>query len=313
MLGHETGHVNARHQSSHFSHGTVLAILVGAGAAFASFKYGEDAGYLGYTLGGFACGALLAKYSRDDERQADALGMEYTTRTGLSPQGMVELQQMLVELSDHDPSLLELMMASHPMSTERRATAQEAAKTKYASFMNLPMGKERYMDNTARLRGMAEAIQAQQKGEKLLNAGKLIEAEEKFQASLKLAPEDYPGLLLMSACQAELGNGPGAIDHAQHAREINPKEPQAVRMLGVANLMNDDFNKAYQHFTRYDNLMPGNPQMIFLRGMCKESAGNKYAAAKLYKQFLNQVTEGEQALHAYSRLRDWDMLPNYWE
>ncbi|MFX6857620.1 M48 family metalloprotease, partial [Acinetobacter baumannii] len=39
--------------------------------------------------------ALLAGYSRADERQADALGLEYMTRAGYNPDGMVNLMDML--------------------------------------------------------------------------------------------------------------------------------------------------------------------------------------------------------------------------
>jgi len=44
-------------------------------------------------------GAFLASYSRDNERQADALGTEYMVKAGYSPDGMVGLMEMLNSLN----------------------------------------------------------------------------------------------------------------------------------------------------------------------------------------------------------------------
>ena len=46
-------------------------------------------------MGSISAGALLASYSRDNEREADALGMEYMVKAGYSPKGMVGLMEML--------------------------------------------------------------------------------------------------------------------------------------------------------------------------------------------------------------------------
>lgn len=310
LLGHETGHVNARHTASRMSKGLLISAVVLGGSIYAGSELGGGWGQATQILGSFAAGALLAHYSRDDERQADALGMEYSTRAGLSPQGLVGLQELLVEKSKHDPTLLEQMFASHPMSQERYETAVEATETKYAAYMDLPKNRERYMDNTARLRKLAGAIEAQQKGQKLLGEDKPAEAQEATKTALSMAPDDYSGLLLMSECQLALNNNRAARDYARQARDIYPQEPKANHVLGVASLMDDKYDQAYENFTRYDTMLPGNPQMLFLRGVCQEGLGNKKTAGKLYSGYLQQVRQGDQASYAYGRLNNWGMLKN---
>ncbi|MBU1248519.1 MAG: M48 family metalloprotease [Proteobacteria bacterium] len=308
LLGHETGHVASRHQASRMTQGLLVSAAVLGGSIYVGSELGGGWGQVTQILGGIAAGALLAFYSRSDEREADHLGIEYTTRIGLSPQGMIGLQQILVEKSNDDPGLLELMFASHPMSSERLATAKKEAETEYAAFMTLPVQRERFMDNTANLRKMAGAIKAQQKGEKELGQGQALKAEKTLKQALSMAPDDYSGLLLMSSCQAEIGKYAEARKYATEAKAVYPQEAKANQALGVANLMDDRYDAAYENFTRYDSMLPGNPQMLFLRGVCQEGTGNRRKASSLYAAYIQKVGQGDQASYAYSRLSQWGAI-----
>ena len=152
LLGHELGHVNARHTAASLSKAKVASAAAGGLAIVTSVAVGSSVGSLAGQLGQLGAGALLASYSRDNERQADHLGMEYMTRTGYGPQGMVGLMDMLNSMNQHKASSTELLFATHPMSSERYQTAVAEAKNNYGKFDNLPLHRERYMDHTASLR-----------------------------------------------------------------------------------------------------------------------------------------------------------------
>ncbi|MFP4037719.1 MAG: M48 family metalloprotease, partial [Desulfobacteraceae bacterium] len=145
LLGHELGHVNARHTAQHMSKG-MLASLAVSGLGMAVPGDGGGLGGLVSGLAGLGAGALLAAYSRDNEREADALGMEYMVRAGYSPVGMVRLMDMLRKSSERKPGALELMFSTHPMSEERYRTAEEAVAIKYRDARSLPVFRERFMD-----------------------------------------------------------------------------------------------------------------------------------------------------------------------
>ena len=126
LLGHELGHVNARHTAEQMSKGMLTQAIVG-GLAVAAGTQGGIYGNLASQLGQVGAGALLASYSRENERQADALGMDYMVQAGYSSQGMVGLMDILKSMGKHQPSAIELMFATHPMSEERYQTAVESA------------------------------------------------------------------------------------------------------------------------------------------------------------------------------------------
>ena len=68
LLGHELGHVNARHTAQQMSKATLTQALVGGAAAMAGTQ-SEVFGDLAGQLGAIGAGALLASYSRDNERE----------------------------------------------------------------------------------------------------------------------------------------------------------------------------------------------------------------------------------------------------
>ncbi len=90
------------------------------------------------------------------------------TSAQYNPDGMIGLMDMLNEQHTREPSALEVMFATHPMSSERLATARKTANTKYLGAKEYSIYRERYMDNTASLRKIAPAVKELQTAEKLM-------------------------------------------------------------------------------------------------------------------------------------------------
>lgn len=309
LLGHEVGHVNARHAAQRMTKGIFAQLaVVGAGVAVATSEDRQGLAPLVQTLGGLTAGALLAHYSRENEREADALGMEYAAKAGHNPAGMVGLHQMLMAQSQSKPNALELMFSTHPMSNERLATAENMAASRYREEQARPRNRERYQDNLAGLRRLRPAIEAQQVGEREMARERFVQAEPHFKKALELAPDDYPALLLMSRCQYGLGNKEEAARLAEAARQVYPAEPQALQVAGIARLGLGDNRTAHRYFEDYDRLLPGNPNTTFLKGVALENMGQTREASREYLRYLQQVGSGSQAGYAQQRLVEWGVL-----
>jgi predicted Zn-dependent protease len=308
LLGHEVGHVNARHTASRMSTQVLAGTLAGIGGAVVGSQYGDEWSALAGGLGGIGVGALLASYSRDDERQADSLGMEYMTKAGYNPNGMTGLMEMLNEQHDREPSALEVMFATHPMSSERLATARKTANTKYMGAKEYAVYRERYMDNTASLRKIKPAVEEMQTAEKLMREVKNNEAEDHLETALKLAPNDYTGLLLMSKCLIAQEKYNKAQSYVQHARDVYPTEAQASQINGLLLIKSEKYEAAFENFNAYEKSLPGNPITAFYKGFSQEGMGHTHEAAQEYYRYLQQVNQGEQAKHAYYRLVQWGYI-----
>ena len=307
LLGHELGHVNARHTAEQMSKGVLTNAIVGGISAAAGTR-SAVLGKLASQLGMVGAGALLASYSRDNEREADALGLKYMSNTGYNAEGFVGLMDVLRSLSKRKPSAIELMFATHPMSDERYKTAVDAVQTQYRTTKKLPLHRDRYMDHTAGLRKIKGAIAALQKGESAMANAKYDDAQKHFKKALKQAPGDYAGLLMMSKCLLVQKKDAEAKRFAEKAKAIYPQEAQAHHLVGFTNLRTKNFDAAYQEFKRYDKLLPGNPNTTFFKGFSLEGMQRIEPAANEYYQYLQTVNQGKQAQHAYKRLVEWGYI-----
>jgi len=308
LLGHEIGHVNARHTAERATKGALANILIAsASIATSSAGYGNYGGLI-QDLGGLGAGALLAHYSRDNEREADALGMEYMTRTGYTPQGMIDLMEILLQNGHRKPNAIELMFSTHPMSDERHRTAIQNAQGKYKSMLSAPDHRERYMDHMAGLRKIKGAITAMQDGESAMRKKKYLQADQEFSKALNIAPEDYTALVMMAKCKMAQEKNDDAERYALEAGRIYPQEAQAHSVIGVTSIINKKYSQAYQQFTEYDKLLPGNPEIGFFQGLSMEGMQKQKEAARYYYKYLQQVRQGSQAQHAYKKLKSWGYI-----
>jgi len=87
VLGHEVGHVAARHSAQRATRAAPIGILTGLGAGVTGI-ISPTLGDLVGGIGGFAGALVLAPYSRGQEREADEVGQDLTAKAGWDPAGL---------------------------------------------------------------------------------------------------------------------------------------------------------------------------------------------------------------------------------
>lgn len=308
LLSHEIAHVNARHTAEQMSKNLAIGLGLAVGLAYISTsdkyqKYSDIAAIAGQV----GASLLLARYSRDNEREADALGMEYMTRLGYNPTGMVGLMELLISFSKQQPGFIETMFASHPMSQERYQNARQRL-TAYRSSTAQNLQTERYQDQIADLRRIKSTLNSLQNGDELFNQKRYSEAEVQFKTALRQTPNDYAGLVMMAKCQLAQEKTREAYKYAKKAQSIYPQEAQAYHIEGLSLLEGEQPEKAYEAFHTYEQRLPGNPNTVFFKAISLENMQDKKGAAQEYSRYLDKVPEGEQATHARQRLKTWGYL-----
>lgn len=135
VLGHELGHVTARHSVQQMSATTAANI----GASILQIIVPQVRSSAGDLLVNTVGGALLSGYGREHELEADRLGAEYLARTGYDPQAMIKVVGVLKnqELFDaelakaegREPRRYHGLFASHPDNDTRlQEVVREAAR-----------------------------------------------------------------------------------------------------------------------------------------------------------------------------------------
>lgn len=148
VLGHEIAHVTERHsveqmaQAQRADLGLTLACVL---TSVCQSGVGSAAIQVGGT-------ALFAKFSRDDERQADARGLEYLLRARIDPRGMVNMFQTLLNERRSNVSSVEAWFRTHPLEEDRIAeTNARLSRIPAAQLRGLTVDTQAYQQFRSRL------------------------------------------------------------------------------------------------------------------------------------------------------------------
>ena len=146
VLGHEIGHVTARHAASQYSKSLLSNIaLIGAAVAAPGGPAIAQAGSSGL-------GVLLLKYSRDDESQADGLGVRYASKAGWDPAGIPRMLTTLGRIEDaSDSKGVPNWLQTHPQPDDRVQRVQAAVREAEASATKFVENHDAYLE---RMKGL---------------------------------------------------------------------------------------------------------------------------------------------------------------
>lgn len=151
VLGHEIGHVVERHSVKQMETaqranlgvtlGCILTRICESGAANAGINVGG-------TL-------FFAKHSRDAEREADYVAVDYLVRAGIDPRGIPQMFRILQEERQTRPDGVSAWFNTHPLEEERIERAEALiAQINPATLRGLTRDTQRYQAFLARVRSL---------------------------------------------------------------------------------------------------------------------------------------------------------------
>lgn len=127
VLGHEIGHVTARHTAQQITRSQLYGVGLLAGAIFVdAFRP-----YSGLAQEGL--GLLFLKYSRDNEAQADELGVGYAVRAGYDPRVIPSTYAMLKRVEERTGTSLPSFLETHPDPGDREIRTTQLAQASAGS------------------------------------------------------------------------------------------------------------------------------------------------------------------------------------
>jgi predicted Zn-dependent protease len=120
VLGHEIGHVVRRHTVKQMEKQQGANIGVTLGCILTGVCNSQIAG----AAINIAGGALFARFSRQDEAEADAQGFKNVVHAGISPAGMVTMFRKLLDERRSRPAGVEAWFLTHPLEEDRITAVQ---------------------------------------------------------------------------------------------------------------------------------------------------------------------------------------------
>ena len=300
LIGQQLGHVSARHAlSRQVTDSVAQAVVTNTVAASQQSAWTPPIGLAGQ----LGASALIPTYSAEQMLEADAAALQYLVGAGYPALGLMTLQQRMLDAQRQRPALSAAMLAAQPLSPARRDAVRRSVDTLHAGSRNNPTRRERFMDRTASLRRLRPLIEACQNGELALARKDLTEAHAQFKSALETDAQDYAANLRMAQCLQAMGQVREARAFVMAARDAYPQEAQAHKLAATLALAQRDSAAAWQDLEAHDRLLPGDPGVVFLKGVTLEAMGQSKRAAEHYLAYLGYTEQGQAAQYAAARLK----------
>lgn len=124
VMAHEIAHVAARHATKNATKNDLFNI-----ASIPLIFVGGPVGYAVQQAAGLAVPMGFLKFSRDAEREADLLGIQYGYTSGYDPASFVQFFEKIKTTEKKKPGFLSKAFATHPMTDDRIKRAQDEIQT----------------------------------------------------------------------------------------------------------------------------------------------------------------------------------------
>ena len=201
VLGHEIGHITARHSVSQQRN----AILGQIGIIATAVINPELGQFMEQASQGLQL--LLMKFGRDAERESDRLGVEYSSKIGYDAQQMANFFNTLKRKQSDEAAELPSFLSTHPDPGERNVTVSKLA-TEWKQTLNLTNPK---VNRETYLRRIEGIIYGEDPKQGFVEANVFYHPELKFQfpvpagwrvanspQAVQMAPKDGNALLMMT-------------------------------------------------------------------------------------------------------------------
>ena len=274
VMGHEVGHVMARHTAKRITLGTIqqLGLVIG-GIALSGSRGGDT--FL--RLGAIGSSLLLLKYDRQQELQADRLGVKYMALLGYDPYQAIEAHRRLqIAVNNYlkrlgktrkQEGFLDAILSTHPRHEVRVQEIRNMINS-LPSYKIRGDGKFKkvFLEKTARLRRINRIYFIYDKAIQLYNKNNLKAAEKKLKKAIKKQPDQPPFYNLYGMIWYKRNNPERAKRYFYKALKIEKKYQPSIYGLGLVSLKEGDYRKALKRFQESLNLYPSHPGSYFGMG-----------------------------------------------
>jgi predicted Zn-dependent protease len=293
ILGHEISHVVCRHISKRIERSKKIDLATMAGMVagiFLGATTGDAAAMQTLTIGSMAAGqsASLA-YSRDDESQADQLGLVLTTNAGYDAHGLLTALKRIRTKQWFGTKQIPTYMQTHPATEERivwidgwTTTHPDAAKKRK------PSSGEAFKRANIRLKALY---------------GDPNNSLREFQDALSRAPSDEDLIYGYGLALAQAGKRDEAVRQLKLVQAKKALDPYILTDLGRIYFLDGRYEEALGALEGAVSLASNNPEGLFYQGRAQMELGQLKKAAQSFEA---AIGVDRQYLPAYYFLGETD-------
>ena len=284
ILGHEIAHVVCRHISQQIERSKKIGIatLAGVAAGILLGIGGSAAAAQALTMGSAAVGqSVQLSYSRENEFQADQIGLISLTKAGYNGEGLLTMLKKLWSRRWFGPDQIPTYLTTHPATEERMAHID--------TWLEQNKKIETHIDayNFSRVHTRLVAVY----GDKSV-------ALRKFKAEVEKHPEDPLAQYGYGLILARAGDRKDAIDHLKRALVKNAFDPYMLKDLGQIYFFDGQYREALNILENAASISSNDPEVFFYLGRAQMELGRLHEAAVTFEELIEKNDDYPQALYS---------------
>lgn len=301
VFGHEIGHITARHAVQQLQTNMLFQNII---AIAGSATQGTSAEAL-ISLGKVTSNLLQLRFSREDEKQADLLGLRYSFSTGYNPWGVYEILQLLAEQEKDRTGTALPFLRSHLQTQDRMSLVHQELTQNYPNSYNNPalaFNREVFLQNIEPLKKVQVAYEYYDQAENLMNKGEYQAAIENYRNALMINDDQalfYTGL---GMALIRVYNYRAAINNLELGVKRDPELYKPKLYLGIGLVETHDWIPAVGYLSKAIEILPAYPLAYYYRGLAYEGLNRTTRAIEDYRTILSLAPGTELADKAKARL-----------
>ncbi|MBF0120025.1 MAG: M48 family metalloprotease [Desulfobacterales bacterium] len=282
ILAHEIAHVVCRHISQKIERDKKinLATLAGVAAGVLLGSKGSGAASNALTIGSVAAGASMTlAYSREDEMQADTLGISYLSKAGYSPKGLLTILKKMRDKQWFGPKEIPTYLMTHPAIEDRIAyiSSCNELNRKYPKISS-------YDFDIANIRLCA--LYEDENG-----------AMQRFKAKILNTPYDFLSNYGYALILARNGNRKDAVSYLKKALEKRAFDPFVLSDLGRLYFVDGKYKEALTVLENSMNIGQSNPETDFYLARTQMETGNYSEAIDTFNRLIDKEKDYSKAYY----------------
>jgi len=296
VLGHEIGHITARHSAQQYSKQIIAQVGLMAGMIVSEdFRQYANVANTGVSL-------LFLKFGRDNESESDRLGVEYSTKIGYDAQEMAGFFSTLDRLSAQAGGSIPTFMSTHPDPADREQNVARMAKEWQGKVnkRSFEVGRESY------LRKIDGLVYGEDPRQGYFENNRFYHPELKFQfptpsgwqtanmpSQVQMAPESGKALMMLTLSGQKNLNRAADELVQQYQFELTGRQNQQVNGLSALELQGRQVDQQ-------------TGQVIQMQAYLIQYGGNIYQILGLaYQQDFNAYrNEFNRTMEGFDKLTD---------
>jgi predicted Zn-dependent protease len=298
VVAHEVGHITARHHAKFLEKTYGMNLLLNVLAIITSNSQYQQ---VIMQVAQISAGLLQLKYSRDQENEADALGVRFTYEAGYDPQGLISTFEKFKSM---EKVKAPAWLLTHPLPEDRIKNVSYLIQTKYPDKLLLKKDSETFQTIKKKLISTSASFEAVENAKENIKNKNFPVALSNLNKAVSLYPDNSTAYTYRSLVYYSLKEYQKSYLDSLKAHNIDKSYFLPRLILGASLVKLNQYKEAVLVLEDAKRLIDTNPDLYYFLGVAYQEMGNKTAAVENLKTALS-LTDGKRGWEndAKSRLK----------